>query len=261
MPLVLHRSYLLDCSAQTRTAWRVQTTRSGKRAMLTYVPLAVLLCSSLCARRSTRTSHLTFHGVLCAAVVAANVLFRYVVLGNHDEHLGRGQGEIDFYLNHRDSRWILPAHWYTKTFSVSAVYVVVLFCCYVDVVECSSTRVSQCSRFSSCSSTPLSSRMKHRQASSSRRSVFASESLLFVSNRLAVQVLSKEANFSLFADWQSRRAQVTCISLRNSVFTALCVQYKAMADDQWAWIETTMKNSRADWLFVAGNFLNLRICL
>lgn len=39
------------------------------------------------------------------------------ILGNHDHHLGRGQGEIDFYLNKRDNRWFMPYYWYSVNFS------------------------------------------------------------------------------------------------------------------------------------------------
>lgn len=38
----------------------------------------------------------------------------YAILGNHDHHLGRGQGEIDYYKNKRDSRWYCPAYWYDQ---------------------------------------------------------------------------------------------------------------------------------------------------
>ena len=38
----------------------------------------------------------------------------YAIEGNHDHHLGRGQGQIDFYKNHRDNRWVMPAYWYDQ---------------------------------------------------------------------------------------------------------------------------------------------------
>ena len=38
----------------------------------------------------------------------------YAILGNHDHHLGRGQGQIDYYKNHRDARWYMPAYWYDQ---------------------------------------------------------------------------------------------------------------------------------------------------
>ena len=38
----------------------------------------------------------------------------YAIEGNHDHHYGRGQGQIDFYTNHRDSRWVMPAYWYDQ---------------------------------------------------------------------------------------------------------------------------------------------------
>ena len=38
----------------------------------------------------------------------------YAILGNHDHHLGRGQGEIDYYTNHRDARWYCPSYWYDR---------------------------------------------------------------------------------------------------------------------------------------------------
>lgn len=42
----------------------------------------------------------------------------YAILGNHDHHYGRGQGEIDFYKNKRDNRWIMPDYWYTQVFTI-----------------------------------------------------------------------------------------------------------------------------------------------
>ena len=39
----------------------------------------------------------------------------YAILGNHDHHLGRGQGEIDYYTNKRDNRWYCPSYWYDQT--------------------------------------------------------------------------------------------------------------------------------------------------
>jgi len=44
----------------------------------------------------------------------------YSILGNHDHHLGRGQGEIDYYKNHRDDRWVMPDYWYTQVFHLEA---------------------------------------------------------------------------------------------------------------------------------------------
>jgi len=38
----------------------------------------------------------------------------YAILGNHDHHLGRGQGQIDYYLNKRDNRWYCPSYWYDQ---------------------------------------------------------------------------------------------------------------------------------------------------
>jgi hypothetical protein len=44
----------------------------------------------------------------------------YITLGNHDRYATtRGQGQIDYYLNKRDTRWYLPAAWYTNTFTVN----------------------------------------------------------------------------------------------------------------------------------------------
>jgi len=40
----------------------------------------------------------------------------YAILGNHDHHYGRGQGQIDFYRNKRDSRWTMPDYWYSQHF-------------------------------------------------------------------------------------------------------------------------------------------------
>lgn len=40
------------------------------------------------------------------------------IAGNHDHNLGRGQGEIDYYNERRDSRWIFPSYWYTATFNL-----------------------------------------------------------------------------------------------------------------------------------------------
>jgi len=40
----------------------------------------------------------------------------YPILGNHDHANGRGQGEVDFYLNKRDSRWTMPYFWYTYNY-------------------------------------------------------------------------------------------------------------------------------------------------
>ena len=38
----------------------------------------------------------------------------YAMEGNHDHHLGRGQGQIDYYMNKRDSRWVMPAFYYSQ---------------------------------------------------------------------------------------------------------------------------------------------------
>jgi len=51
----------------------------------------------------------------------------YAILGNHDHHKGRGQGEIDFYKNHRDNRWTEPDYWYTQTFQFNTTNVQVVF--------------------------------------------------------------------------------------------------------------------------------------
>jgi len=51
----------------------------------------------------------------------------YAILGNHDEHLGRGQGQIDYFLNKRDNRWNMPARWYTKTFQGDGFTVEIVF--------------------------------------------------------------------------------------------------------------------------------------
>jgi tartrate-resistant acid phosphatase type 5 len=42
----------------------------------------------------------------------------YAIAGNHDHHYGRGQGEIDFYLNKRDSRWYYPSWWYNEVITL-----------------------------------------------------------------------------------------------------------------------------------------------
>lgn len=42
----------------------------------------------------------------------------YAIAGNHDHHKGRGQGEIDYYLNKRDSRWYFPSFYYSQTISL-----------------------------------------------------------------------------------------------------------------------------------------------
>jgi hypothetical protein len=51
----------------------------------------------------------------------------YAILGNHDHHKGRGQGELNFYKNHRDSRWTEPDYWYTQTFQFNATNVQIVF--------------------------------------------------------------------------------------------------------------------------------------
>jgi acid phosphatase len=38
----------------------------------------------------------------------------YSILGNHDHNWLRGQGEIDYYKNKRDKRWIMPWYWYNQ---------------------------------------------------------------------------------------------------------------------------------------------------
>ena len=38
----------------------------------------------------------------------------YAIEGNHDHHYGRGQGQIDFYKNKRDARWVMPSYWYSQ---------------------------------------------------------------------------------------------------------------------------------------------------
>lgn len=39
----------------------------------------------------------------------------YAILGNHDYHKNP-QAQIDYYLEHQDNRWTMPAHFYSKTF-------------------------------------------------------------------------------------------------------------------------------------------------
>jgi len=51
----------------------------------------------------------------------------YAILGNHDHHKGRGKGEIDFYKNHRDNRWIEPDYWYTQSFQFNGTTVQIVF--------------------------------------------------------------------------------------------------------------------------------------
>ena len=40
----------------------------------------------------------------------------YTILGNHDYHTNP-QAQIDYYEHKRDKRWIMPSHFYSKTFS------------------------------------------------------------------------------------------------------------------------------------------------
>ena len=57
----------------------------------------------------------------------------YGILGNHDHHLGRGQGQIDYYLNKRDSRWVMPDYWYDARFLLQDGQVTVHFV-FIDTV-------------------------------------------------------------------------------------------------------------------------------
>jgi len=57
----------------------------------------------------------------------------YALLGNHDHHMKRGQGEIDYYVNKRDSRWYCPALWYNFIYPIPGTTKTVEFI-YMDTV-------------------------------------------------------------------------------------------------------------------------------
>lgn len=42
------------------------------------------------------------------------------IQGNHDHNLGHGQGEIDYFLERRDKRWIMPSYWYSASFNLQS---------------------------------------------------------------------------------------------------------------------------------------------
>lgn len=43
----------------------------------------------------------------------------YAILGNHDRHNGRGQGQIDFYKNKRDNRWVMKDYYYDQVVPIA----------------------------------------------------------------------------------------------------------------------------------------------
>ena len=55
----------------------------------------------------------------------------YALLGNHDHHLNRSRGQIDYYLNHRDNRWICPALYYDFHFKLGKSLIQFI---YIDTV-------------------------------------------------------------------------------------------------------------------------------
>lgn len=69
----------------------------------------------------------------------------YAFLGNHDHHYGRGQGEIDFYLNHRDKRWYLPNFWYTLSMPIPNSKLTLDFI-FIDTVIWSGQPCTTCDR-------------------------------------------------------------------------------------------------------------------